>query len=110
MEKWKNIKRSWGWLIKSLPKLLNKNGQYLYFGDEPECTQYSVCRARIGWRDCWIIGENDEGTPAYILECKDKIDAYVLDELKEFMENCPGFGFDWKQDDIYVCEHIMGQE
>jgi hypothetical protein len=106
MEKWKNIKRSWEWLIKSLPKLLTKNGQYLYFGDEPDCTPYSICRTKVGWRDCWVIADNGEDSTAIILECSHTAVGYLPD-VKDWLWNALGLEFN---EPIYVCEHIMGHE
>ena len=103
---WNNVKLDWGTLIEMLPNLLTKNGQYVYFGEEPDCTPYSICRARVGWRDCWIISDNGEASPSILMECSKKTDGYVND-LKVWLWDTLGLTWD---DDVWVTQKVMGSE
>lgn len=99
-----NKKLTWTEFIQMLPNLLTKNGQYIYFGDEPDCTPYSICRARLGWRDCWIIADNGEDSTAIIMECSHTAVGYLPD-VKEWLWNALGLEFD---EPVWVCDEVMG--
>ena len=103
---WNNVKVEWGDILKMLPTLLTKNGQYIYFGEEPDCTPYSICRARVGWRDCWIIADNGEDAKGIIFDCSDRTDGY-LEDLKDWLWDTLGLEFD---EPIWVCDKVMGSE
>ena len=100
----KNKKLTWTKLISKLPTLLTKNGQYIYFGDDPDSTPYSICRTKVGWRDCWVIADNGEDSTAIILECSHTATGYLTD-VKEWLWNALGLEFD---EPVWMCEVVMG--
>ena len=103
MEKaWKNIETAWAKLIGSLPTLLPHTGQYVYFGEESDVTPYAIVRAKVGWRDCWIISENGEDSDAFLMECSRRTDGYAED-VKGFLSKT--WCIDWDQP-IYVSEKV----
>lgn len=103
---WNNVKVAWEDLIRMLPTLLTKNGEYVYFGQEPDCTPYSICRATLGWRDCWVIAENGEDSPAFVMEVSRTTEGY-FDDIKEFIQT--NWCWDWDED-IWVLENVRGQK
>ena len=103
MKTWKNIKHSWADLLKTLPTLLVKAGQYIYFGCESDCTPFIITRAKIGSRECWVISDSDDDSTAFVMECSYTTDGYVED-VKEWL----GQTWFWAWDDaVYVCENIF---
>lgn len=98
-------KLTWGELIAMLPTLLKEDGQYIYFGDEPDCTPYSICRARLGWRECWVISDNGEDSTAIVLECSHTTSGY-LEDVEDWLWNALGLDFD---EPVYICTSVMGE-
>lgn len=103
MEKtWKNIETQWAKLIGSLPTLLPHTGQYVYFGEEHDVTPYSIARAKVGWRDCWVIAENGEDSDAFMMECSKTTEGYVED-IRNFLSKT--LRIDWDEP-IFISEKI----
>jgi hypothetical protein len=104
METWKINKTDWATLIRTLPSLLVQAGDYIYIGMESDCTSYSIARAKIGARDCWIIADTSEDSPAFLMECSMTTDGYVED-IKEWLSDT----WCWEWDEpVWVCEKIFG--
>ena len=93
----------WKSLILLLPVLLRKNGDYIYFGiDDKDCTPYTIARATIGWRDCWIISENGEDSASFLMECSAVTDGYIEDLEQWFSSFCVE-----AEDEIFVEPQII---
>ena len=98
-------KFTWSGLISMLPDLLDKNGKYIYFGDEPDCTPYSICRVELGWRDCSVISDNGEDSTAIVLECSHTTSGY-LGDIEDWLWQTLGLSFD---EPVYICASVMGE-
>lgn len=86
-EAWNNVKIDLITLIEMIPVLVEKNGDYRYFGTEPDSTPYTICRTRIGGRDCWIVSDSGEDSIAWVMECAKTTEGYMDDLLWFFEDN-----------------------
>ena len=101
---WNNLKLDWATLIEMLPTLLEKAGQYVTIGMEPDSQPYSISRAKIASRECWIIAEDDDDSYAYLMECSKTTEGYV-EYVKEWLKET----WCWEWDEpVWVCEKIFG--
>ena len=103
---WNNIKLDWETLLEMLPTMLDENGKYVQFGCEPDSTPYTVARARIANRDCWVISDSAEDSTAFIMECSKTTKGY-MDDFKEWLAENWIWGWD---DDVWVSNTVFNQK
>ena len=96
----------WGTLIEMLPSLLDENGKYVCFGCEPDRTPYTIARARIANRDCWVISDSAEDSTAFVMECSKSTEGYKED-VKQWLAENWFWGWD---DEVWVCEKVFNQK
>lgn len=103
---WNKVKIDTQTLIECLPTFLEKIGEFLNFGTECDSTPFVVERVRLSGRDCWVISDTAEDSPAFVMQCSKTTKGYEED-VKEWLDNT--FGLGW-EDDIWVNEKVQHDE
>ena len=99
---WNKVKLDWDTLLEMLPKLLSRNGQYLKFGCEPDSATFTIARTKIAGRECWVICDSAEDSPAFVMQCSDTTTGYVDDVMQWLSDN-----WYWAWDDpVWVSEKV----
>lgn len=99
---WGNVKIDTETLIECLPTMLEKKGDFVLFGTECDSTPFVAERIKLAGRDCWIISDTAEDTPAFVMECSKTTEGYAEDVVNWLGETF-GIGL---HDDIWVTDKI----